>query len=406
MKKAVITVPAYFNDDQRQATKDAGRIAGLEVLRIINEPTAAAIAYGLDKDQSKELKIIVLDFGGGTFDVTCMEMSGGVLEVISTSGDTQLGGSDMDVAVIDFLTKEILKSTGVDVLSDLTAMQRIREAAESAKIQLTSMQQTRINITYLTATSAGPVHFDIQLTRAKLQEIIKPVIDRLDAPIRQALIDAKWDTKTIDKVVLVGGPTRMPIVREKFESIVHKKGEGGVDPMQCVALGAAIQAGILSGEVNEVLLLDVTPLTLSVEVLGGIASPLIDRNTTIPVSKSQIYSTASDNQPGVEIHITQGERKMSRDNKSLGRFNLTGIPPAPRGVPQIEVSFDIDSNGILNVTAKDLGTGKSQSITITGSSQLSENDIKRMDDDAKRYEEEDKQKSKVIDIRYNVESLI
>ncbi|MFW9928790.1 MAG: molecular chaperone DnaK [Candidatus Thorarchaeota archaeon] len=407
VEKAVITVPAYFDDDQRQATKDAGRIAGLEVVRIINEPTAASLAYGIDKTESKkELKIIVLDFGGGTFDVTCMEMGEGVFEVKSTSGDTHLGGTDMDNALIDFLMGEFKRQQGVDLTKDLNALQRFRDAAERAKIELTNSMQTSINLPYIAQNASGPLHFEYTLTRAKMNQIVQPVVDRLDPPIHQAMKDAGWSSSDVNKVILVGGPTRMPIVRERFEKVMGKKPEGGVDPMQCVALGAAIQAGVLTGEVDELLLLDVTPLTLSVETLGGIATPMIERNTTIPTKKSQIYSTAADSQPSVEIHITQGERKFAKDNKSLGKFHLVGIPPAPRGIPQIEVTFDIDANGLLTVTAKDLGTSKSQQITITGSSQLKDSDIDRMVEEAKKYEEQDKQKQKTIETKNNAENLI
>lgn len=407
VEKAVITVPAYFNDDQRQATKDAGRIAGLEVVRIINEPTAAALAYGLDKMiEGKDLKIIVLDFGGGTFDVTCMEMGDGVYEVKSTNGDTSLGGTDMDNAIVDYLLGEFKKESGIDLSNDLNAMQRFKDAAERAKINLTASQQTEINLPYIASGPDGPIHFDFTLTRAKMNSIIQPVLERVDEPIQNALRDAGWTGANVDKVLLVGGPTRMPILRERFEKVMGKKTEGGVDPMQCVAMGAAIQAGVITGDVDELLLLDVTPLTLSVETLGGIATPIIERNTTIPTKKSQTFSTAADNQPSVEIHVLQGERKMAADNKSLGKFQLMGIPPAPRGIPQIEVTFDIDANGILNVTAKDLGTGKSQSISITGSSQLKENEIDKMVEDAKKYEEADKDKAQRVEKKNQAENMI
>jgi molecular chaperone DnaK len=407
IEKAVITVPAYFDDDQRQATKDAGRIAGLEVVRIINEPTAAAFAYGIDKGtESRDLNVIVLDFGGGTFDVTCMEMGEGVFEVKSTSGDTQLGGTDMDNALIDFLMGEFKRSNGVDLTKDLSALQRFRDAAERAKIELTTSMQTNLNLPYISQNQAGPLHFEYTLTQAKMNSIIQPVLERLDPPIHQAMKDAGWTSSDIHKVILVGGPTRMPIVRERFEKIMNKKPEGGVDPMQCVAMGAALQAGVISGDVDELLLLDVTPLTLSVETLGGIATAMIERNTTIPTKKSQIYSTAADNQPSVEIHISQGERKFSKDNKSLGKFHLVGIPPAPRGVPQIEVTFDIDANGLLTVTAKDLGTSKSQQISISGSSQLKDDDIEKMVEEAKEYEEKDKEKQQTIELKNNADNLI
>ncbi|MHA2105354.1 MAG: molecular chaperone DnaK [Candidatus Hodarchaeales archaeon] len=407
IEKAVITVPAYYDDDQRQATKDAGKIAGLEVVRIINEPTAAAFAYGIDKGtEGRDLNVIVLDFGGGTFDVTCMEMGEGVFEVKSTSGDTQLGGTDMDNALIDFLMGEFKRSNGVDLSKDLSALQRFRDAAERAKIELTASMQTNLNLPYISQNQAGPLHFEYTLTRAKMNSIIQPVLDRLDPPIHQAMKDAGWTSSDINKVILVGGPTRMPIVRERFEKVMNKKPEGGVDPMQCVAMGAALQAGVISGDVDELLLLDVTPLTLSVETLGGIATPMIERNTTIPTKKSQIYSTAADNQPSVEIHISQGERKFAKDNKSLGKFHLVGIPPAPRGVPQIEVTFDIDANGLLTVAAKDLGTSKSQQISISGSSQLKDDDIEKMVEEAKEYEEKDKEKQQTIELKNNADNLI
>lgn len=407
VEKVVITVPAYFDDNQRQATKDAGRIAGLDVVRIINEPTAAALAYGLDKIKAgKELKIIVLDLGGGTFDVTCLEMGEGVFEVKSTSGDTHLGGTDMDNSIIDFLLAEFKKQHSIDLSKDLSALQRFRDAAEKAKIELTNAMQTTINLPYISSGASGPIHFEYTLTRSKMVQIINPVLERLDAPIHQALHDANWTAQNIDKVILVGGPTRMPIVRERFEKIMDKKPEGGVDPMQCVAQGAAIQAGVITGEVEELLLIDVTPLTLSVETYGGISTPLIQRNTAIPTRKSDTFSTAADNQTSVEIHVLQGERKFARDNKSLGKFHLMGIPPAPRGVPRIEVTFDIDANGILNVTAKDLGTGKSQQISITGSSQLKEDDVQRMVTEAEKYAEADKERAKNVETKNMAENVI
>lgn len=402
---AVITVPAYFNDNQRQATKDAGEIAGFDVRRIINEPTAAAMAYGLGK--GGEYNVAVLDFGGGTFDVTIMDIGEGVFEVLSTSGDTHLGGADMDVAVINWLVQSFKEKEGLDLKNDLTAMQRIRDEAEKAKIELSSSVSTTINLPFIAVSDGEPKHLEVTLTRAKLEELTEPTLSKLEPPIRQALGDAKLSPKDIDKIILIGGPTRMPIVRERFEKILGKKAEGGVDPMQSVAIGAAVQAGILTGQIKEeIVLLDVTPLTLSIETLGRVATPLIERNTTIPTRKSQVFSTAADNQTSVEIHVMQGERPMAMDNTSLGRFHLDGIPPAPRGIPQIEVTFDIDANGILNVTAKDLGTQKEASISITASTKLPKDEIDQMMKDAERQKEEDEKRKAEVELRNEADSLV
>jgi molecular chaperone DnaK len=404
VRKAVITCPAYFNDNQRQATKDAGTIAGLEVVRIINEPTAASLAYGIDKIE-KEQKIMVFDLGGGTLDVTILEFGKGVFEVKSTSGDTQLGGTDMDNAIVEWLCDEFQKETGIDLRKDKKAMVRLREAAEKAKRELSTTYTTDINLPFITSDEKGPKHLMRPLTRAKLEELIEPIIERCRPCVERALEDAKLTPKDIDKIILVGGPTRMPIVQRFVEELVGKKVERGVDPMECVALGAAIQGGIIAGEVKEMLLLDVTPLTLGLETLGGIFTPLIPRNTTIPTRKSQIFTTAEDFQTAVTIHVLQGERPMAADNTSLGRFDLVGIPPAPRGVPQIEVTFDIDVNGILSVTAKDLGTGKEQAMKITAPMKLSKDEIDRMVKEAEKYAEQDRKRREEAELRNQADSL-
>jgi molecular chaperone DnaK len=407
IEKAVITVPAYFDDNQRQATKDAGTIAGLDVVRIINEPTAASLAFGLDKSK-QEMKILVFDFGGGTLDVTIMEMGGGVFEVMSTSGDTLLGGTDMDKVIIDYVVDDFRKKTGIDLTTDNTAMTRIREASEKAKIELSTVMETDINLPFIFHDpSSGTKNLEIILTRAKFEELINPIVERCKPSVEKALEDAKLPTSDISKIVLIGGPTRIPLVRKFISSLIGKEAESGVDPMEAVAMGAAIQAGIIAGDVtSDIVLLDVTPLTLGIETLGGVREPLIERNTTIPTSKSKVFTTAADSQTAVTIHVVQGERPMAADNVSLGSFNLTDLPPAPRGVPQIDVKFDIDANGILNVTATDLGTKKEAKITIEAGSKLSKDEIEKLKQDAEKFADEDKKKKEAIDIKNEAESYI
>ena len=406
INKAVITVPAYFDDNQRQATKDAGTIAGLDVVRIINEPTAASLAFGLDKNK-QDMKILVFDFGGGTLDVTIMEMGGGVFEVMSTSGDTQLGGSDMDKAIIDYVVDDFRKKEGIDLSTDSTAMTRIKEAGEKAKIELSTVMETEINLPFIAQDSSGAKNLQLVLTRAKLEDLVNSIVERCQSSVDKAIEDAKISKTDITKIVLIGGPTRMPIVRKFVANAVGQEPESGVDPMEAVAFGAAVQAGIIAGDVtSDIVLLDVTPLTLGIETLGGVREPIIERNTTIPTSKDKTFTTAADSQTAVTINVVQGERPMVADNISLGSFNLTEIPPAPRGVPQINVKFDIDANGIINVTAKDLGTGKDAKITIESSSKMTEVEVEKMKEDAEKFAEEDKKKKEDVDVKNEAESFI
>jgi len=408
VEKAVITVPAYFDDAQRQATKDAGSIAGLEVVRLVNEPTAACLAYGLDKIKQKDQQVLVFDLGAGTLDVTIMNFGQGVFEVRSTSGDTHLGGKDMDEALVDYITDEFKSKEGIDLKNDKMAMQRIKEAVEKAKIELSSVLETEINLPFVTADAQGPKHMLIKITRSKLEELVNPIVEKCQSSIDQVMNDAKLKPQDIEKVILVGGPTRMPIVQKFIENIFGQKIERGVDPMECVAMGAGIQAAILAGdsEVKDILLLDVTPLTLGIETLGNVMTPLIERNTTVPTSKSQIFSTAADNQPSVEIHVLQGERPMAKDNRALGKFMLDGLPSAPRGIPQIEVSFEIDANGILTVKAKDKATNKEQHITIKDSSALSEEEIDKMKKQAEKFAAEDRKTKELVDLRNQADTLV
>ncbi|MCG8485021.1 MAG: molecular chaperone DnaK [Clostridia bacterium] len=403
--EAVITVPAYFSDSQRQATKDAGKIAGLDVKRIINEPTAASLAYGLDKDEEHQ-KILVYDLGGGTFDVSILELGDGVFEVLATNGNNHLGGDDFDQVLIDFIADAFAKEHGVDLRKDNMSLQRLKEAAEKAKKELSSTQTTNVNLPFITATANGPLHLNMDITRAKFEQLSNSLVDKTIDPMKKALSDAGISSSDIDKVILVGGSTRIPAVQEAVKKITNKDPHKGINPDECVAVGAAIQAGVLTGEVKDVLLLDVTPLSLGIETLGGVSTRLIDRNTTIPTKKSQVFSTAADNQTSVDIHVLQGEREMASGNITLGRFQLTGIPPAPRGVPQIEVTFDIDANGIVNVSAKDQGTGKEQSITITASTNLSDDEINAKVKEAEQYAEEDKKKKESVEVRNKADSLV
>ncbi len=405
VEKAVITVPAYFNDDQRQATKNAGEIAGLEVVRLVNEPTAAAFAYGIDRSD-KELKILVFDFGGGTLDVTIMDFGGGVFQVKSTAGDTHLGGRDMDEALVKYIVEEFKKENGIDLTKDKMAMQRIREAAEKAKIELSSVLETQINLPFITADASGPKHLVMNITRAKLEALVEPIVKRCAGPMERAIKDAGLTPQQIDKIILVGGPTRMPIVQKFVADYIGKEPERGIDPMECVAMGAAIQAGIIEGNVKNVVLVDVVPLSLGIETMGGVFTKMIERNSPIPTSKTQIFTTAADNQTQVEIHVLQGERPLAKDNLSLGRFILDGIPPAPRGVPQIEVTYAVDENGILHVTAKDKATGKEQHITITNSNKLSKEEIERMKKEAEMYAESDRKRAEEIETKNKGDQLV